>query len=75
MKTKNIPSDIKSKSINEAKFEILQILEKLEKNNADLDASKNDYKRLLMLNDHVNSLFRERIKKLKLPKNSKKNSK
>ena len=25
----------------------------------DLDASKNDYKRLLMLNDHVNSLFRE----------------
>ena len=75
MKTKNIPSDIKSKSINEAKFEILQILEKLEKNNTDLDASKNDYKRLLMLNDHVNSLFRERIKKLKLPKNSKKNSK
>ena len=46
MKTKNIPSDIKSKSINEAKFEILQILEKLEKNNTDLDASKNDYKRL-----------------------------
>ena len=75
MKTKNIPSDIKSTSINEAKFEILQILEKLEKNNTDLDASKNDYKRLLMLNDHVNSLFRERIKKLKLPKNSKKNSK
>ena len=72
MKTKNIPSDIKSKSINEAKLEILQILEKLEKNNADLDASKNDYKRLLRLNEHKNGLFRERIKKIKLPKNSKK---
>ena len=49
-----------------------KILEKLEKNNADLDASKNDYKRLLRLNEHINGLFRERIKKIKLPKNSKK---
>ena len=30
MKTKNIPPDIKSKSINEAKSEIMEILQKLE---------------------------------------------
>ncbi len=31
MKTKNIPVDIKSKSLNEAKIEISNILERLEK--------------------------------------------
>ena len=40
MKTKNIPPEIKSKSINDAKSEILHILERLEKNDTDLDASK-----------------------------------
>ena len=36
MKTKNIPVDIKSKSLNEAKSEIKDILERLEKENMDL---------------------------------------
>ena len=39
MKTKNIPPDIKSKSINDAKSEILDILERLEKNEANLEGS------------------------------------
>ena len=65
MKTKNIPSDIKSKSINEAKSEILDILEKLEKEDVDLRALKNEYQRLLNLNDYVDGLFKERIKKIR----------
>jgi len=65
MKTKNIPPDIKSKSINDAKSEILQILERLEKENVDLEGSKKDYQRLLVLNEHVDGLFKEKIKKIR----------
>ena len=65
MKMKNIPVDIKSKSLNEAKSEILDILERLEKDNVDLEASKKDYQRLLSLNEHVDGLFKERIKKIR----------
>ena len=54
MKTKNIPPEIKSKSINETKLEIQEILERLEKkDNTNLEGSTNDYKRLLILNDHI----------------------
>ena len=63
MKTKNIPVDIKSKSLNEAKSEIKDILERLEKENMDLEASTNDYKRLLHLNDHVDNLFKKSLRK------------
>ena len=45
MKTKNIPTDIKSKSINEAKSEINDILERLENNKLDLESSKKDYEK------------------------------
>ena len=65
MKTKNIPPDIKSKSINDAKSEILQILDRLEKENVDLEGSKKDYQRLLVLNEHVDGLFKEKIKKIR----------
>ena len=65
MKTKNIPPDIKSKSINDAKSEILDILERLETNNADLEGSKKDYERLLTLNEHVDTLFRERLNNIR----------
>ena len=66
MKTKNIPPEIKSKSLNDAKSEILDILDRLEKNDTDLDASKKDYQRLLMLNNHIDELFKEKLKKLGL---------
>jgi len=62
MKTKNIPTDIKSKSINDAKSEIMDILERLEKDNANLEGSKKDYERLLLLNDHVNNIFKEKLR-------------
>ena len=42
MKTKNIPPDIKSKSINEAKIEISDILRRLEDSGTDLENSKKD---------------------------------
>ncbi len=64
MKMKNIPLDVKSKSINDAKSEILQILERLEKDNVDLEGSKKDYQRLLVLSEHVEGLFKEKIKKI-----------
>ena len=63
MKNENIPADIKSKSLKEAKDEINQILEKLEKNDADLEASKIDYERLVKLNYHVDQIFKKKRKR------------
>ena len=68
MKTKNIPPDIKSKSINDAKSEIIDILVRLEKDNVDLEGSKEDYERLLNLNNHVDNLFKEKLGKIRLSK-------
>ena len=65
MKTKNIPPDIKSKSINDAKSEIQDILERLEKDQANLESSTEDYQRLLLLNDHVDNLFKEKLNKIR----------
>ena len=49
MKVENIPADIKSKSLKEAREEIDTILSKLESHNINLDDSKNDYQRLIQL--------------------------
>jgi len=65
MKTKNIPTDIKSKSLNEAKLEISEILERLENNNLDLEGSRKDYERLLTLNNHIDNLFKEKFNRIK----------
>ena len=65
MKMKNIPVDIKSKSLNEAKSEIADILERLENENADFENSTKDYERLLSLNRYIDSLFRERLNKIR----------
>tara|TARA_B100001996_G_C18463576_1_gene517107 strand:- start:408 stop:662 length:255 start_codon:yes stop_codon:yes gene_type:complete len=62
MKTKNIPGDVKSKSIKEAKIEINEILSKLEKNDIDLDKSMEQYRRLVDLNHHIDSLFKSKFK-------------
>ena len=68
---KNIPVDIKSKSLNEAKSEIADILERLENENADLENSTKDYERLLSLNRYIDSLFRERLNKIRSIKKEK----
>ena len=64
MKTKNIPPDINSKSINEAKIEISDILKRLEDSGTDLENSKKDYDRLLLLNNHVDNIFKEKLTKI-----------
>ena len=71
MKMKNIPVDIKSKSLNEAKSEITDILERLENENANLENSTKDYERLLSLNRYIDSLFRERLNKIRFTKKEK----
>jgi exonuclease VII small subunit len=60
MKTENIPADIKSKSLKEAKDEINEILVKLESENLDLDNAQDDYNRLIQLNKHIESLFKKK---------------
>ena len=64
MKSKNILADIKSKSLKEAKEEINLILSKLEKNDADLESSMEDYQRLIYLNQHVDFLFKKKFKEI-----------
>ena len=49
MKNENIPAEVKSKSLKEARDEINDILNKLESKEADLADSLNDYKRLIQL--------------------------
>tara|TARA_B100001996_G_scaffold380528_1_gene368125 strand:+ start:745 stop:969 length:225 start_codon:yes stop_codon:yes gene_type:complete len=66
MKSKNILADIKSKSIKEAKEEINEILDKLEKNDANLNSSMEDYQRLIQLNNHVDDLFKKKFKEISL---------
>ena len=50
MKIENIPAEIKSKSLKEAREEINEILIKLESDNYDLKSVENIYKRLIYLN-------------------------
>ncbi len=58
MKIENIPAEIKSKSLKEAREEINEILIKLESDNYDLKSADNIYKRLIYLNTHVEKLFK-----------------
>ena len=62
MKIENIPADIKSKSLKEAKDEINEILTKLESKDLDLSTAENSFKRLLNLNKHIESLFKKKSK-------------
>ena len=64
MKNENIPADIKSKSLKEAKEEIDAILGKLESQDMDLSNSLNDYQRLIQLNKHIESLFKNKSKEI-----------
>ena len=64
MKNENIPADLKSKSLKEARNEINEILNKLEGKDADLANSINDYQRLIQINKHIDSLFRKKVKEI-----------
>ena len=62
MKFENIPADIKSKSLKEAKNEIELILARLEDKNLSLNDNQEEYKRLIYLNKHMENLFKKRFK-------------
>ena len=64
MKNENIPADVKSKSLKEARDEINDILNKLESKDADLAGSIDDYKRLIQLNNHIDSLFKKKVREI-----------
>jgi len=64
MKNENIPADIKSKSLKEARDEIDVILSKLENQETNLDKSIEDYQRLILLNKHIDQLFKKRFKEI-----------
>ena len=64
MKNENIPAEIKSKSLKEARDEIDAILSKLENQETNLDESVNDYQRLIQLNKHIDELFKKKFKEI-----------
>ena len=76
MKNENIPADVKSKSLKEARDEINDILNKLENKETNLASSIDDYKRLIQLNNHIDLLFKRRVKEISsITKKMKKNEK
>ena len=64
MTSKKIPADIKSKSIKETKEEINKILEKIEKDDTNLESHTSDYDMLLKLNKHMDELFKKKLKEI-----------
>ena len=78
MKLKNIPADIRVKSIKEAQNEIKEIVTKLENTETDLESSIEQYNRMIYLNFHIQEQFRKKaneIKQSNLDKNGKISSK
>ena len=64
MKIENIPADIKSKSLKEAKDEINKILSKLENQEGNLEDYQSDYLRLVQLNKYIDELFKKKFKEI-----------
>ncbi len=64
MKNENIPAEVKSKSLKEARDEIDRILNKLENKETNLDESIIDYQRLIQLNKHIDELFKKKFKEI-----------
>ena len=64
MKSKNIPEDIKKKSIKEAQNEIKEIINGLENKDTILDKSIDKYKRMLDLNYHIQEEFKKKAKQI-----------
>ena len=65
MKSKNIPADIRAKSIKEAQNEIKDIIANLENKDANLEESLEKYNRMMQLNNHIQELFKKKLKEIK----------
>ena len=69
MKSKNIPADIKLKSIKEAQNEIKEIIISLENKDINLEDSVDKYNRMIQLNSHIKDKFKEKLGEIKDFKN------
>ena len=65
MKSKNIPADIRTKSIKEAQSEIKEIIEKLENTETNLENSIEYYDRMMQLNYHIQEQFRQKATEIR----------
>ena len=75
MKSKNIPADIRAKSIKEAQNEIEQIIQRLENTETNLEVLTEQYNRMIQLNFHIQDQFKQKAKEIRqstLHKNKKK---
>ena len=63
MNSKNIPADIKIKSIEEAQKEVSEIIEILEKEE-NLENSIKKYHRLILLNNYIEQKFKNKSKNI-----------
>jgi exonuclease VII small subunit len=67
MKSKNIPADIKSKSIKEAQNEIKDIIANLESKETKLEESIDKYNRMMQLNYFIQEKFKKKLREIKSP--------
>ena len=65
MKSKNIPADIRAKSIKEAQNEIKEIIVDLENTSTNLEESMDNYTRMMQLNYHIQEEFKKKAKEIK----------
>jgi len=63
MNSRNIPTDIKNKSIEEAQKEVSEIIEILEKEE-NLENSIKKYHRLILLNNYIEQKFKNKSKNI-----------
>jgi exonuclease VII small subunit len=63
MNSKNIPTDIKNKSIEKAQKEVSEIIEILEKEE-NLENSIEKYNRLILLNNYIEQKFKNKSKNI-----------
>ena len=77
MKSKNIPDDIRAKSVEEAQNEIKEIIKNLENNETNLRESTDKYNRMMYLNQYIQEQFKKKLKEIKCSgiKNKKKSKK
>ena len=65
MKSKNIPVDIRTKSVKEAQNEIKEIIAKFEESGTNLEDSIEEYERMMQLNHHIQDQFKKKAKEIK----------
>ena len=64
MKSKNIPADIRAKSIKEAQNEIKEIIVNLENTSTNPEESIDKYSRMMQLNYHIQDQFKQKANEI-----------